>query len=203
MKRIVAGISATMLIFGMGCTTVVPVSTKTTNHMAGSFTTEVTMTTSETETTATLTRYGMNAWCVVFNEPTALSGVQLDFFDNEVKASYKGLEFSVPQSAQALKTELSDLMKVVDEMSINPELDGTVSDGVLVCEGQLETGSYSLEFTENGIPTNFSLPSRGLVITFSNFNELAEPPTTEPETIPFVTITDEEETEETNSDSSE
>ena len=199
MKRIVAGISVMIFILCTGCTTVVPVNTKTVNHMAGSFTTDVTMTTSETETTATLTRYGFNAWSVVFNEPQALSGVQLDFFDNEVKASYKGLEFSVPQSAQALKTELSDLMKVVDDMSTTPELDGTVSDGVLVCEGQLETGGYTLEFTENGIPTTFSLPSYGLVIAFSNFNELAEPPTTEPETIPFVTITDETEESETNS----
>jgi len=201
MKRIVAGISAILFISCTGCTTVVPVNTKTANHMTGSFTTDVVMTTSETETSATLTRYGMNAWSAVFNDPQALSGIQLDFFDNEVKASYKGLEFSVPQSAQALKTELSDLMKVIDEMAINPELDGTVSDGMLVCEGQLETGGYSLEFTEDGIPVTFSLPSYGLVITFSNFNELAEPPTSEPETIPFATITDE--TEELDTDSSE
>lgn len=180
MKRMFA--VACMCALLTGCT-VQSLPGKTENHMAGCFTADVTMTNAESETKATLTRYGTDAWCVVFNDPAALSGVQLDFLDDEVTASYKGLAFSVPQSAQALKTELSELMEVVDSMAINTELDGTSEEGMLVCEGELEVGSYSLCFTEEGLPVTFSLPAYGLVITFDSFTETA-PSAPETETIP-------------------
>lgn len=180
MKRIFAVVCA--CAFLTGCT-VQSLPGKTENRMCGSFVADVTMTNAESETKATLTRYGLGAWCVVFQEPAALSGVQLDFLDDEVTASYKGLAFSVPQSAQALKTELSELMEVVDGMAMNTELDGKAEEGTLVCEGELEVGSYSLCFTEEGVPMTFSLPSYGLVIGFDSFTEQGAP-AAETETIP-------------------
>ena len=38
-------------------------------------------------------------WSVEFDSPNTLSGIKLEFADDTVNASYKGLEFSVPQSA--------------------------------------------------------------------------------------------------------
>lgn len=183
MKRIFAAICAGILLTSTGCT-LQSLPGKTENRMTGSFVAEVTMTNAESETRATLTRYGLDAWCVVFNDPAALSGVQLDFLDDEVTASYKGLAFSVPQSAQALKTELSELMDVVDGMAMNTELDGTSEEGMLVCEGELEVGSYSMCFTEDGMPVSFSLPAYGLVITFDSFSAQELSAATETGTIP-------------------
>lgn len=198
MKRIFAAVCACALL--TGCT-MQTLPGKTENRMCGSFVAEVTMTNAESETKATLTRYGMDAWCVVFSEPATLSGVQLDFLDDEVKASYKGLEFSVPQSAQALRTELSELMEVVDGMSVNTELDGKSEEGTLVCEGELETGGYSMCFTEDGIPLSFSLPSYGLVIGFDSFTEQGVP-AVETETIPKTfPVPDPTNPEEANEDS--
>ena len=151
--------------------------------MTGSFLAEVTVTNADSETKGLLTRYGTDAWRVEFTEPAALSGVQLDFLDNEVTASYKGLEFSVPQTAQAIRTELEGLMEVVDTMALATELEGTEKDGTLLCEGELETGSYTLTLTEDGVPVSFSLPSYGVVITFDSFTEQTNASPTEETTI--------------------
>lgn len=200
MKRIFAVLCAGFLIAETGCT-LQSLPGQTENRMTGSFAAEVTITNAESETKATLTRYGTDAWCVVFNDPAALSGVQLDFLDDEVTASYKGLAFSVPQSAQALKTELSELMEVVDDMAVNTELDGVSEEETLVCEGELEVGSYRFCFTEEGLPLTFSLPAYGLVITFDSFTEQGAPSAAETETIPKTfPVPDPTDPEEANED---
>ena len=161
--------------------------------MTGGFTAEVTITNADSESKATLTRYGTDAWCVLFSEPQTLAGVQLDFLDDEVKASYKGLEFSVPQSAQAIRTELEDLMNIIDDMALSPDLNGKTEENKIICEGDVEEGSYTLTFTEAGIPADFSLPCSGVVIVFDSFTPQTGTNTAETaipeasETIPMMT----------------
>jgi hypothetical protein len=167
------------------------------NRMNGAFSTEVTMTMAESETKGILTRYGMDAWSVSFTEPPALSGVQLDFTDNEVTASYKGLEFSVPQSAQAVKTTLSELMEIVDGMAADTELNGVQKDDSIVCEGEIDEGSYTLTYSKDGIPTTFSLPCYGLTITFADFRDNAEPAATTAESTGMPASTERVESTET------
>ncbi len=181
-QRIFAVISLNAVLM-TGCTVVQTVPGKIANPMTGSFTAEVTITNSDSESKATLTRYGTDAWCVVFSEPPTLAGVQLDFLDDEVKASYKGLEFSVPQSAQAIRTELEDLMNIIDDMALSPDLNGKADEDKIICEGEIEEGSYTLTFTDAGIPAEFSLPCYGLVIVFDSFSQqTAAAETTVPET---------------------
>ena len=144
----------------------------------------MTVTTADSETHAVLTRYGTDAWRVCFTDPPALDGVQLDFLDSEVKASYKGLEFSVPQTAQALKTEFSELMTVIDSVAPQTELDTHSADDLLLYEGELEVGGYSLAFAQDGAPVRFTLPAYGLVIAFDSFTDEQSAAATEPTTIP-------------------
>ena len=177
-RRIFAVISLNAVLFSTGCTAVQTMPGKIANPMTGAFTAEVTITNADTESKAQLTRYGMDAWCVVFSEPQTLSGVQLDFLDDEVKASYKGLEFSVPQSAQAIRTELEDLMQIIDDMALTPDLNGKTDEGKLICEGSIEEGSYTLTFTDAGIPTEFSLPCYSLVVVFDSFTQQGSAETT-------------------------
>lgn len=183
MKRIFAAAALTVIML-TGCTMSQGGSGKADNHMTGSFVAEVTVTNAESETKGTLTRFGTDAWRVEFSDPPALSGVQLDFIDNDVTATYKGLAFSVPQSAQAVRTELSGLMEAVDSMAQTTELSGNSEDGCITCEGELEVGSYTLAVTPDGIPVRFSLPSYGLVITFDSFTEQTGISPTEEPTIP-------------------
>ncbi|MDE6657289.1 MAG: hypothetical protein K2J88_01755 [Oscillospiraceae bacterium] len=170
-KRIFAVISLHAFVLSTGCTVVQTTTGKVSNLMTGAFTAEVTITNADTESKAVLTRYGTDAWCVVFNEPQTLSGVQLDFVDDEVKASYKGLEFSVPQSAQAIRTELQDLMDIIDDMALTPDLNGKSDEGKLICDGAIDEGNYTLTFTDTGIPVEFSLPCYNLVVIFDSFSQ--------------------------------
>ncbi|MBE6875751.1 MAG: hypothetical protein E7496_03355 [Ruminococcus sp.] len=193
MKRIFAVISLNTVLLSTGCTVVQTVPGKIANPMTGGFTAEVTITNADSESKATLTRYGTDAWCVLFSEPQTLAGVQLDFLDDEVKASYKGLEFSVPQSAQAIRTELEDLMNIIDDMALSPDLSGKTDENKIICEGAVEEGSYTLTFTEAGIPAEFSLPCYGVVIVFDSFTQQMGTNTSETivpevsETLPLVT----------------
>lgn len=192
MKHIFAVISLNTLLFSTGCTAIQTTPGKVANPMTGSFTAEVTITNADSESKATLTRYGTDAWCVIFNEPQTLAGVQLDFLDDEVKASYKGLAFSVPQSAQAIRTELEDLMHIIDDMALSPDLNGKTEEDKIICEGAIEEGSYTLTFTDAGIPAEFSLPCYGVVIVFDSFVQqtgTAPSETSISETIPIMTET--------------
>lgn len=179
MKRIFAVISLHTLVFSTGCTVMQTTTGQVENPMTEAFTAEVTITNADSEAKAELTRYGSDAWCVVFSEPQTLSGVQLDFIDDEVTASYKGLAFSVPQSAQAVRTELQDLMQIIDSMALTPNLDGKNEEGKIICEGEIDEGSYTLTFSEQGIPQEFSLPCYGLVIIFDSFTQQAAERSTE------------------------
>lgn len=169
MKRIPAIITICALIStATGCN-MQQTSGNIPNRMNGGFTSDITMTTADSETKGILTRYGTDAWQVEFTDPPALSGVQLNFTDNEVEASYKGLAFSVPQSAQAVKTMLAEWMEIVDDMSQQTELMGTVKENAVIYEGEIDEGSYTMQYSTDGAPMEFSLPSYGVTITFENF----------------------------------
>ncbi len=171
MKRILASICmGLVLCTSAGCSMQSAPGTVS-NKMNGSFSSEVTMTTGEGEVKGTLTRFGSDAWSVVFTEPPSLAGVQLDFMDGEVEASYKGLAFSVPQSAQAVRTMLGELMDIVDDMAQESDLDGHHEDDHFICEGEIDEGDYTLTFAEDGTPQSFSLPCYGLTITFDTFTQ--------------------------------
>ena len=191
MKRMIAMLPLTALLL-TGCSGVPSLPGKTVNRMTGCFTSEVTVTTADSETHAILTRYGTDAWRVCFTDPPALDGVQLDFMDSEIKASYKGLEFSVPQTAQALRTELSELMSVVDSVAPQTELETHSADDLCVYDGELEVGPYTLAFAQDGAPVRFTLTAYGLVITFDSFTDEQSAVATEPSTIPKTyPVTDE------------
>lgn len=179
MKRIFASLCMGTVLLGVYGCAMQPTSGNIENRMDGAFTAEVTVTTTDNETKGILTRYGSDAWSVTFTEPAALDGVKLDFLDDEVTASYKGLEFSVPQSAQAIKTMLSELMDIVDDMSPTPEIACKQNEDGAICEGEIDEGNYSLTFDKEGIPKKFSLPPYGLTITFDSFTENGDSKPTE------------------------
>ena len=98
----------------------------------------------------TLSRLGDGAWSVAFAEPSTLAGVVLDFSGGEVTASYKGLGFSVPQSAMPAKSVLSQMILVVDELAQQEEITGKEKDGGVAVEGESEGNPYTLTLTESG-----------------------------------------------------
>lgn len=141
--------------------------------LSGSFTAEMTMTMDDWTAGGTLSRLGDGVWSVSFAEPATLAGVVLDFSDGEVTASYKGLGFSVPQSAMPAKSVLSQLILVVDELAQQEEITGKEKDGSVLVEGESEGCPYTLTLTENGDLAGFTMDSYDAELMFAQFQSQA------------------------------
>ena len=126
MKRNYSAVLSLLLAGGICCTGCAKAGGEATaaQKLGGSFTTEMTMTMEDWTAAGTLSRLGDGAWSVSFAEPATLAGVVLDFSGGEVTASYKGLGFSVPQSAMPAKSVLSQMIQVVDELAQQEEITG-------------------------------------------------------------------------------
>lgn len=144
-------------------------STTSSNQLNTAFTTGVTMELEEMTAEGTMQRMGAGEWNVSFSEPSQLAGVRLDFQKGEVTASYKGLAFSVPQTALPAKSILYQFILASDQLAEESTLQGTSKDGGMVLSGDLEAGSYELTMTAEGVPAIFSMKNQNAVLTFHDF----------------------------------
>lgn len=187
MKTSMIGFAFTMtacvLITGCSGVGVGGGSTTSSNQLNTAFTTGVTMELEEMTAEGTMQRVGEGEWNVSFSEPSQLAGVRLDFQKGEVTASYKGLAFSVPQTALPAKSILYQFLSVADQLAEEPTLQGTSKDGGMVLSGDLEAGSYELTMTAEGVPAVFSMKNQNAVLTFHDFvsNGAVPESSTEPE----------------------
>ena len=92
-----------------------------------------------------------------------------NFQKGEVTASYKGLAFSVPQTALPAKSILYQFILAADQLAEESTLQGTSKDGGMVLSGDLEAGSYELTMTAEGVPAIFSMKNQNAVLTFHDF----------------------------------
>ena len=122
----------------------------------------------------TVTRYDKAQWEAAFSAPAALEGVVLQFDGDAVRASYKGLEFSVPRSALPAKnmlvlaTEALDLAAEAAPLPCTEQSDGTWS-----YSGESEAGSYTVTFTADGTPAALDMPAQPFTIRFSGYTAAA------------------------------
>lgn len=138
------------------------------NGLSGSFQADMTVVLDELNAEGTIKRMGSGSWEAEFSSPNTLSGVKLTFNDGNVTASYKGLNFSVPQSALPVKAMLVNLISAVDDLAANEKLTGTEEDGMLKISGALEGGDYTLSVDESGNIASFSMPNNKLTMNFSS-----------------------------------
>lgn len=127
-------------------------------------------------------------WDIEFTSPNSLSGVKLSFSEGNVTAEYKGLNFSVPQSALPVKSMMLNLIKAVDENAKLDELKGEEDGDLLRISGSLEGGDYTLTVDKNGAPSKFEMPNNQLTITFTGVTVMGEVPETS-ETAPVEETT--------------
>ena len=106
-------------------------STSRKNGLGSAFSATVSITLDRLEAEGEIKRYGEGVWEIEFSEPNTLSGVKLEFSEGSVLASYKGLSFSVPQSAVPVKAMMLNLIKAVDDNAKLEELSGEDSDDML------------------------------------------------------------------------
>ena len=137
------------------CSVSVGDKTEKPNGLAGAFQASATVTIENLEAQGTISRFGNGMW-------------QVEFSEGNVSASYKGLNFSVPQSALPVKAMMLNLMSAVDDLASNPELSGEEENGMLKITGSLDGGEYILMTDENGNIASFEMPNNNLKIVFAD-----------------------------------
>ena len=169
MKKIFASVMLGMSMISLvSCTA--PMKKQIASHensLNTSFDTNISISLERLEAEGNVRRSGDGMWSVEFDSPNTLSGIRLEFIDDEVKASYKGLEFSVPQSAVPVKAMMLNLIRAVDENAKADKLSGEEKDGKFTVSGSLEGGDYTLTLDKNGLPFCFEMPNNKLKIDFT------------------------------------
>ncbi|MBQ8514455.1 MAG: hypothetical protein IJ496_03570 [Ruminococcus sp.] len=170
MKRLISMISVLAMIPALtACGGGGGASAKVQQKLGGSFSANMVLEMEDFTGEGVLTRYDSGIWSVYFDSPAEVSGVLLDFSGEEVTASYKGLAFSVPQAAMPSKALLVHLIQAVDEIADTSDVTGTEKDGLIVMEGELETGPYELCLNKDGSLAGFAMKNMGASITFTDF----------------------------------
>ena len=138
------------------------------NGLGSSFSADASITIEKLNAEGVVQRSGKGEWDIEFSAPNSLSGVKLDFSEGSVTASYKGLSFSVPQSAVPVKAMMLNLIKAVDENADLSELKGEEKDDILQISGSLDGGGYLLSVDSEGCLSGFEMPNNDLKMTFTN-----------------------------------
>lgn len=138
------------------------------NGLGKPFTASVNIVLDEMNAEGKITRFGKEMWDIEFSSPNTISGVLLSFADGNVEASYKGLAFSVPQSALPIKSMMSNLISASEKLASADTLSGNEKDGNLEIEGKLDGGEYILTVDKNGNILEFKMPNNKLTMSFSD-----------------------------------
>lgn len=189
MKRLITIAFTMIAVFCLvSCSMPMKNSSSRKNGLNCAFQSEVTVVIEKLEANGTLQRFGDGMWDIEFTSPNSLSGVKLSFSEGNVTAEYKGLNFSVPQSALPVKSMMLNLIKAVDENAKLDELKGEEDGDLLRISGSLEGGDYTLTVDKNGAPSKFEMPNNQLTITFTGVTVMGEVPETS-ETAPVEETT--------------
>ena len=138
------------------------------NKLDEAFESEVDFSLEKLDADGTICRYGDGEWSVEFDSPNTLSGVKLEFAEGEVNASYKGLNFSVLQSALPVKAMMLNLIQAVADKSTAEKLSGEEKDGMFLVSGTLEGGDYTISADSEGKLKAFEMLNNKLKITLHN-----------------------------------
>ena len=168
MKRFFAFTAAAAAVLCLTACAVPKVgNTSRKNGLGAAFSAAASITADRLEAEGQLMRFGNGAWEIEFSAPNTLNGVKLEFSEGNVLASYKGLSFSVPQSAVPVKAMLLNLIRAVDDNAGTEELSGEESNGLLKINGRLDGGDYTLTVDEEGRLSAFDMPNNKLSMKFS------------------------------------
>lgn len=199
MKRIFTFVlTMAMMLCLAACAVPTGNDTSRKNGLGCAFSSAVDIVIDRLEASGEIKRYGEGVWEIEFSEPNTLSGVKLEFSEGNVLASYKGLSFSVPQSAVPVKAMMLNLIKAVEDNAQLAELSGEESDGLLKISGSLDGGDYTLTVDKDGLLSGFDMPNNKLTMKFSELKTAeitaeqetaAETETTEVTTAASTTVT--------------
>lgn len=188
MKRLISfAVMILTAVVMVACSSPIKSETSRKNGLNCAFESSVNITIDKLNAEGILKRFGDGMWDVEFSAPNTLSGVKLVFDSGNVSASYKGLDFSVPQSALPVKAMMLNLIEAVDTNARLEELKGTENDNVLEVSGSLEGGDYIISVGKDGKLISFEMENNNLKIVFSDLKEISSSP--EQEVTSGMTVT--------------
>lgn len=168
MKRFIIAFITLMMITMVSCGQKKTVDSSG-SGLGSTFTCDMVLLYEDSEYCGKINRTDIRSWEIEFSSPETLAGVKLSFVNDDVTASYKGLDFTVPKKALPVKSVLSNFITVVDEISSQEKMQCVEKDGELVVEGQIDQGEYELVINEkNGTISSFEMKNTNVVIEFEN-----------------------------------
>lgn len=177
MKRLISfAVMIITAVMFVACSSPIRSETSRKNGLNCAFESSVNITIDKLNAEGIMKRFGDGMWDVEFSSPNTLSGVKLVFDSGNVSASYKGLDFSVPQSALPVKAMMLNLIEAVDTNARLDELKGTEKDNVLEVSGSLEGGDYIISVGKDGKIISFNMENNKLKIIFSDMKEISSAP---------------------------
>lgn len=175
MKKLVTFTLAILTVLCLvGCSVPLKSTTSRKNGLDAAFQANISMTLDRLQAEGVIKRFGAGAWEVEFTSPNTLSGVKLEFSEGTTSASYKGLSFSVPQSAVPARAMMLNLIKAVDDNARLDELKGEEKDGLLNITGKLEGGEFTLIVDKNGRLSGFEMDNNKLKMIFTDLSEITD-----------------------------
>ena len=173
MKRLVSfAVMIITAVMFVACTSPIKSETSRKNGLNCAFESSVNITIDKLNAEGIVKRFGDGVWDIEFSAPNTLSGVKLDFDGGVVTASYKGLDFSVPQSAMPVKAMMLNLIEAVDTNARLDELKGSENDNVLEVSGSLDGGDYIISVGKDGKLISFDMENNKLKMIFSDMKEM-------------------------------
>ena len=173
MKRLVSfAVMIITAVMFVACSSPIKSETSRKNGLNCAFESSVNITIDKLNAEGIIKRFGDGVWDVEFSTPNTLSGVKLAFDSGNVTASYKGLDFSVPQSALPVKAMMLNLIEAIDTNARLEELKGTENDNVLEVGGSLDGGEYVICVGKDGKLISFEMENNKLKMFFSDMKEM-------------------------------
>lgn len=173
MKRLISfAVMVITAVMFFSCSSPMKNETSRKNGLDCSFQSSVNVTIDKLNADGVMKRFGDGVWDVEFETPNTLSGVKLEFNGGNVTASYKGLNFSVPQSALPVKSMMLNLIEAVDTNARLEELKGNENGDILEVSGSLEGGDYIISVGKDGKMSSFEMENNKLKIVFTDMKEI-------------------------------
>lgn len=173
MKRLISfAVMVITAVMFFSCSSPMKNETSRKNGLDCSFQSSVNVTIDKLNADGVMKRFGDGVWDVEFETPNTLSGVKLEFNGGNVTASYKGLNFSVPQSALPVKSMMLNLIEAVDTNARLEELKGSENGDILEVSGSLEGGDYIISVGKDGKMSSFEMENNKLKIVFTDMKEI-------------------------------
>ncbi len=161
MKRIAAGLFAGILVIFGGCRPISPPAVRATD-----FSCDFNATLGDMALSGTLKRYTAGTLELAFEQPDTLKGLTARWDGEKVQLQLYGLSFDVPADSLPEQALGEALIGALDE-ALRGETTGTLQDGVLTVEGDLDGVTYTLVCDgTSGLPRRLTVPAYEVNVTF-------------------------------------